>query len=603
MPDPREPVTRTLGRPLFRASAPPLVLAAAPDGGLWAVGEDGALTRWDRDGEATERAFLCEHEALWAFAEAAPMLASASDEVAIWDVAEAFPVRRWPAGGWVTALALSSRGGYVAAGLDSGRVCAWRADTGHSAFALHADVGAIAALAWSPDSHRLLAVGEGRTLRLIDALSGRVEREWAGGADRVAALAWHPDGDWFAAASWGGAVRLYNPDLPAPIGTLSGPAEPLVALRFSPDGRSLAVLSDAGTVAVWPDPLTGEPPRLLSASGDEFRDLAFARDGLRLAAASGDARLTVWDMPEGEPVAGAADPADDAGHRVAVLGPPVRVASAADGRLTLWGAADGEGRAFAPAREGVRCVAASAEGDWVVWAGGGGSARLADARTGKRTREFDCGGGPLGPVAAAADGRTFAVARPDDGSVWVWDTGQAEAVHVLAAAADGDTPTALAFSPDGKTLYVAGIDRLQSSGTDGGVCVWDLEARECRATLEGGALALALTPDGSMLVVALRDGGVARWEVPALVPVTPVIELPEPAVALAVSPDGALLAAACRDQTVRLWDIRAGTPLLSRLWPAPVTDIAFADGGALLVAANADGTVALGSVRRLLAGE
>jgi WD40 repeat protein len=70
-----------------------------------------------------------------------------------------------------------------------------------------------------------------------------------------------------------------------------------------------------------------------------------------------------------------------------------------------------------------------------------------------------------------------------------------------------DTITAVAFSPDGKTLFAAGADKA--------IRVWDPDTGRLRRTVQGHTeevRGLAVTPDGKSLVSAGLDRSLRVWD-------------------------------------------------------------------------------------------
>ena len=106
---------------------------------------------------------------------------------------------------------------------------------------------------------------------------------------------------------------------------------------------------------------------------------------------------------------------------------------------------------------------------------------------------------PIGSPAYSADGQFLATASVSDGLLWVWKIGTPEAVLVIPEAADACTLEAVAFHPTGKYVAVGGLDWLATSGTDGALCVWDLEARDKFLTLEAGVTSVTFDPSGRYL--------------------------------------------------------------------------------------------------------
>ena len=167
----------------------------------------------------------------------------------------------------------------------------------------------------------------------------------------------------------------------------------------------------------------------------------------------------------------------------------------------------------------------------------------------------------------------------------------AQPVRGILAAPAG-VVTAVAYSPDGKTLAAAYLD--------GTIRLWDIASHRLisTATWSGAVLALAFTDDGKALVVA-GPAAFGMWNLtgPARIAARPLAGLTGGR-SVAFSPDGTTLATGGADGNVRLWDVTTqqeiGAPMSSDL--APVETVAFSPDGTTLAAASSDGTIQLWNV-------
>jgi WD40 repeat protein len=134
-------------------------------------------------------------------------------------------------------------------------------------------------------------------IRLLDLESGRIRRGFRGHEGIATALAFARDGRVLASAEKG---RILLWDLETGRRLHDRPLEgPTFQLAFSPDGRRLAGV-DRQEVKLW-DVRTGRDVLLLRGASYRSADpginpqVAWSRDGLRLAASNHDLSLSVWD--------------------------------------------------------------------------------------------------------------------------------------------------------------------------------------------------------------------------------------------------------------------------------------------------------------------
>jgi WD40 repeat protein len=312
---------RPLGAPAEGQTAALLGLAWSPDGRRLASGNGPAVVLWRADpgprlGRRTDLRLL-EARGIAASADGKTLAAAGKDPVAgelvvrLWDRASgairreirglgrAVPVLAWSADGRLLSAAAADR---TIRRLEaaSGRVAAeWRAET--------AAGGRLAKLAWSDSGSRLAAAGRDGSVEIWDGVAGKLlaAPETGAGAP-VGSLAWSPGGGRLAAGTADGRLRLWDGSsgrrlLDAPLGP---PGEELTSLAWSPDGGTLAVGSRAGSVRLWdagrnaPD---GEP---LRGHGQAVLHLAWSPDGKTLASAANDRQILLWDVARREVVAG-----------------------------------------------------------------------------------------------------------------------------------------------------------------------------------------------------------------------------------------------------------------------------------------------------------
>jgi len=298
----------------------------------------------------------------------------------------------------------------------------------------------------------------------------------------------------------GPAVRAAEPDmLPLPH------RGAVLTCAFSPDGKFVATGGADKSVRIW-ELASGRETRRLEA-GDKVVHVAYAPDArsLVIVAAGGDAPIQLWDAGTGKVIWKA----------TAGAGTLTSAAFSPDGRRLAAGSNDQSlyvldaptGRMLMNARGhlgGVTAVAVSPDGRLIASGGADYAVCLWDMPTGRQLLRLMAHSKEVESVAFSPDGKLLASAASRDKGVRLWDVATGKKVRQLEAP---DAVHCVAFAPDGKTIAVAGADKL----------VRLFEAATGKETrsfggLQGKITGLAFSPDARRVVTAGEDGTAIVWD-------------------------------------------------------------------------------------------
>jgi len=472
----------TLNRRLAGHTAAVFHVVFSPDGNTLAtVSGDQTGRLWDVATGRLLRTFVGESGAwvtrvvfspkgdLMAVAEAHPFQPLATNSVRLLDTSTFRPRSSFPVkgGGW--GVAFSPDGALFAYASNWGVVRVWHLPSARTTDVIHAHADRTGLVAFSPDG-RTLVTGANDGLAKLWDVAPRPEPWLQAHPGGVDAVAFSPDGRRLASAGIDGLVRVWDPDARALLADLPGRFGRAKAVAFSPDGRWLVSASEDKTVRLW-DTTAKAQRAVFRGHTDLVNSVAFSPDGGTIASGLKDGTVRLWDMP-------------GAGERE-VTSP----------RQTLTHPQDQvTGVAFSP--DGATLAMACWFGGVTLYDPASGA-----VRTNLSAKE-------LTGVAFSPDGRQVA-AGTWAGTVEVWDV--ASGKPVLTLLADASPVLAVAYSPDGQTLF-------STSRDEGAVKLWDVATGLERFTLKGHTSAvrgLALTRDGRLLATASTDGSVRLWPAPA----------------------------------------------------------------------------------------
>ena len=285
-----------------------------------------------------------------------------------------------------------------------------------------AGMGAMNAVAFSPDG-KLLASGDRENLvTLWEAATGRKVRELRGHTNWIRCLGFSPDGATLASGGTDGTLRLWETATGRELRRFQGHEGEIHALCFFADGKTLASGGQDMTVRLW-EVATGRELRRLQGHENRVHGLAVSPDGVTLASGSIDKTLRVWDAASGRALLKLKGHDGDVAS-VAFSPDGKTVATASDdGTLRLWAAATGRELMKLEGHDGrVLSVAFSPDGGILASAGYDHTVRLWEPATGKELVKLDGHEGPVLSVAFSPDGRRLASGGCDV-TCLVWDLG------------------------------------------------------------------------------------------------------------------------------------------------------------------------------------
>ena len=446
----------------------------------------------------------------------------------------------------------------IALGTSRGSVLVSDADTGRMLTTMEGHDSAVIALAFSPDGSRIVSGSDDSTARIWDVDSGQLVAELRGHEARVTSVAFSPDGTEIVTGAEDTTLRVWDAEGGTALATLLGHERDVTALAFSPDGSSVWPGSGDATLRRWEmtsrsgltwvdgerwddiqgispdgrwvvsqraigsltvrDAASSEGEQILRWPDTSLGQVVFSPDSSRVSVVQSGFSfrvgaqpepmsrpqsngIRVWDLASGRELS-TFEEHEDAIRAVVFSPDGTRIASgSADRTLRIWDVVTGEIVGLVRAEDDVLAVAFSPDGTRIAAGLANGLVRLWDTDGFSEVLALRGHEAAVRSLAFSPDGTRVVSSVAPGGIVHVWDAVTGAVTARINAA---DVPSAVAVSPDGTRLAVAGR----------GVSIWDTSTFERLLTLTSqveGISLVSFSPDGTRLR-GTGDSGIQQWD-------------------------------------------------------------------------------------------
>ena len=428
----------------------------------------------------------------------------------------------------IFALAFSSDRKILASGRKDKTVRLWDTEKRAKIATIEGHEASVTALAFSPDG-KILATGDaGKVIKLWDVNTQRERATLTGHTNGISALTFTPDGKTLASSSYDGTIRFWNPNIGQEhLIFTTGHTEQIKAVAFAENGITLATATFAGIVEVWNLKTAQELTTFTKAKNDLTGPAAFSHNATRFASRGGSGTI-VFDA----------------------LGSGYHSSGPGRGNIELWDIITDEliPGAWQDTKSDANALAFSPDNKILAAGMPRQGIRAWDINTGAELLNFNAAE-PFGRQLVFSPNGTLLATNGTHVQTRVWDvTTQREITppNIMNV-------SALAFSPDGKTLAYGHPNGIVLSD----ITTTGIKERGRISNHRGFGSVLTFSPDGKILLdpKPMRPKSLIQlWDVDTGNDLGTLSGHTESIETLVFSHDGKTLASSSWDGTVLLWD-------------------------------------------------
>ena len=414
----------------------------------------------------------------------------------------------------VNSICFSPDGRWIVSGNSDNTISLRSALDGHRIAKLKGHTGLVSGVAFNPASAQIASASWDGTLRFWNAAfafhqNARAVLRSAGvGRKTFENLTVSHDGQHLAWTSKSGLLQIWDANSGSEISSIKTAAKFLNCVAFAPHNSQIVCAGVGSKVKFWN-----------STSGDEIMTFEgtvqcvnFSRDGSHLVSAAADT-ITLWDIASRKKIKTIRGSAwinnvtfDPSGTRIA--------AASEDGSIRIWDCQSGrELDVLIGHRGSVHCLNFCENGNKIASVGDTNSIRIWDLATGKsiklggHRREVhppNCGfRPPRNSVAINPDGSRVVSFNAMNSSIELWDADEGQEITSFDA---GHDIGGVLFRSDGALMSFGGEDRT--------VKFWGVPNHKITSLVghSDTVQSVSFSPDGKKIISGGYNGEVKLWD-------------------------------------------------------------------------------------------
>jgi WD40 repeat protein/tetratricopeptide (TPR) repeat protein len=457
--------------------------------------------------------------------------------------------------GGVRTVVFSPDGRYLASGGGDLLIKVWNVADGDELYTLRGHTKGIENLAFSPDNMFLASSSIDSTIKIWNVTNGEELQTLTGHIGFISSLAFSRQAVELVSGDYTGLFKVWkwNSTYWEEKRSLSAHNGGIMYVHYSIDG-TLAVTSglEDKTIRIW-NTTSWKEIRTFTGHTNYVLETKFSPDGTKLASATSDSDIWLWDLSSGTPTS-------LPGHTILYT------------KQNWGGSID-----FSP--------------NGMILASGGrdGLVKLWNVTTGEQLEILSEHNDVIGRVIFSPDG-TLIASCSYDSTITLWNIARGAKLETLSN--HDSTVTSVEFSPDGTLLASASDDKT--------IVVWNATSGTDLLTLNNhtdGVNSASFSPDGSILASGSDDKTINLWNVTDGKVLQVLSNHTDWISSVDISPNGMRLASGAGDATVKLWNISNG--VVMQTWYkhiSDVTSVAFSPDSTKLATSSADNNVRLWDV-------